>query len=111
MSPASAVGLMQVMPATASSIAASNGLGYSLSNLFDSTLNLASQGHRVVKRRAAARRPLGCNSRQVRPDPVDRKHPVLGDALLRARSAPANREPASLTAIAQHRWPGFPVRR
>lgn len=134
-SPAGAVGLMQVMPATASSIASSNGLGYSLSNLFDPTLNLEFGQSYIEKMRASAytggQLPKVIASYNAGPAPVGRWASIhdKGDPILWIESltywetryyVPAvlrnlwvyeglsNRESDSLKAVAQHRWPAVP---
>ncbi len=137
-SPAGAVGLMQVMPATASSIASANGLGYSLTNLFDPTLNLEFGQSFIERMRRSAytggQLPKVIASYNAGPLPVGRwaAIPDKGDPILWIESIPywetryyvpavmrnlwvyeglANRDTASLTAIAQHRWPAFPAPR
>jgi soluble lytic murein transglycosylase len=134
-SPAGAVGLMQLMPATASSLAKSNGLGYSLSNLFDPSLNLEF-GQSYIEQMNASRVTAGQLPRVIAsynagPSPVGRwaALPGQGDPILWIESIPywetryyvpavmrnlwvynglAQREPESLKAIAQHRWPTLP---
>ena len=135
-SPAGAVGLMQVMPATASSLANSTGLGYSLSNLFDPTLNLEFGQSYIEKMRGMAatggQLPKVIASYNAGPAPVGRwaSIPDKGDPKLWIESlsywetryyVPAvlrnlwvyeglqGRESPSLKALAQHRWPGFAV--
>lgn len=134
-SPAGAVGLMQVMPATASSLANSTGLGYSRANLFEPSLNLEF-GQTFIERmhRSSAtggQLPRVIASYNAGPLPVGRwaALPGQGDPILWIESIPywetryyvpavlrnlwvyeglANREPDSLKAIAQHRWPAVP---
>jgi len=137
-SPAGAVGLMQVMPATAASLANSNGLGYSLSNLFDPTLNLEFGQSFIEKMRSSSNTggqlPKVIAAYNAGPLPVGRwaSIPDQGDPVLWIESltywetryyVPAvmrnlwvyeglqGRESQSLKALAQHRWPGFPVSR
>ncbi|MGI8704724.1 MAG: lytic transglycosylase domain-containing protein [Sphingomicrobium sp.] len=135
-SPVGAVGLMQLMPATASLLAKSNGLGYSLSNLFDPTLNLEFGQSYIEKMRGssvtAGQLPRVIASYNAGPSPVGRwaALPGQGDPILWIESIPywetryyvpavlrnlwvynglAQREPASLKTIAQHRWPSLPT--
>ena len=137
-SPAGAVGLMQVMPATASSIARSNGLGYSQTNLFDPTLNLEFGQSFIEKMRSSANTggqlPKVIAAYNAGPTPVGRWASIAdkGDPVLWIESltywetryyVPAvmrnlwvyeglqGRETQSLKALAQHRWPGFPEAR
>lgn len=134
-SPVGAVGLMQLMPATASSLAKSNGLGYSLSNLFDPTLNLEFGQSYIeqmrVSRATAGQLPRVIASYNAGPSPVGRwaSLPKQDDPILWIESIPywetrfyvpavmrnlwvydglGNREAPSLKAIAQHRWPALP---
>ena len=134
-SPAGAVGLMQLMPATASEIASANGLGYSLTNLFDPTLNLEFGQSYIEKMRNSAytggQLPKVIASYNAGPLPVGRwaAIPDKGDPVLWIESVPYwetryyvpavlrnlwvyeglhNHETSSLKAIAQHRWPTVP---
>ena len=135
-SPVGAVGLMQVMPATASSLARSTGLGYSLNNLFDPALNLEFGQSFIERMRASSatggQLPRVIASYNAGPTPVGRwaALPGQGDPILWIESIPywetryyvpavmrnlwvykglAQREPESLKALAQHRWPAFPT--
>lgn len=135
-SPAGAIGLMQVLPATASAMASTNGLGYSLSNLFDPMMNLEFGQSYIEKMRSSAytggQLPKVIASYNAGPIPVGRwaAIPDKGDPILWIESIPywetryyvpavmrnlwvyeglAQRETPSLKALAQHRWPGFPV--
>jgi soluble lytic murein transglycosylase len=134
-SPAGAVGLMQVMPGTASSIARSNGLGYSLSNLFDPTLNLEFGQSFIEQMRRSSHTggqlPKVIASYNAGPLPVGRwaAIPAQNDPILWIESIPywetrfyvpavlrnlwvyeglQKNETASLMALAQHRWPAVP---
>jgi soluble lytic murein transglycosylase len=135
-SPAGAVGLMQLMPGTASSIARSNGLGYSLSNLFDPTLNLEF-GQSYIEQMRGSRATAGQLPRVIAsynagPLPVGRwaALPKQDDPILWIESIPywetryyvpavlrnlwvykglAQRDTPSLKALAQHRWPSLPT--
>lgn len=134
-SPAGAVGLMQVMPATASMLANANGLGYSSSTLFDPTLNMEFGQSYIEKMRASAytggQLPKVIASYNAGPLPVGRwaAIPDKGDPILWIESVPywetryyvpavmrnlwvyeglKGRESASLAALAQHRWPAVP---
>ena len=106
-SPAGAVGLMQVRPGTAGDTARSRGTAASVSvaslqdplgqhrlrpgvhradPLQQRDPGPASQGYRRLQCRPGARRPLGL-LRPGRSAAVDRKHPLLGDAILRPQRA------------------------
>ena len=135
-SPAGAVGLMQVMPATATSLARSTGLGYSGSSLLDPTLNLEFGQSYLERMRSSAytggQLPKVIASYNAGPLPVGRWAALPGqsDPILWIESIPywetryyvpavmrnlwvyqglAQREPESLKAIAQHRWPAVPA--
>jgi soluble lytic murein transglycosylase len=138
-SPAGAVGLMQVMPGTASSIARTNGLGYSLSNLFDPSLNLEFGQSFIEQMRRSSNTggqlPKVIASYNAGPLPVGRWAAIPAahnDPILWIESIPywetrfyvpavlrnlwvyeglQKPEIESLTAIAQHRWPAVPVPR
>jgi soluble lytic murein transglycosylase-like protein len=137
-SPAGAVGLMQVMPATASTLSRSTGLGYTPASLFDPSLNLEFGQTYIERMRVssvtAGQLPRVIASYNAGPLPVGRwaSLPGQGDPILWIESIPywetryyvpavlrnlwvyeglANREPASLRAIAQHRWPTVPQSR
>jgi soluble lytic murein transglycosylase-like protein len=134
-SPAGAVGLMQVRPGSASDEARDAGLAYSMSALFDPAYNLEfGQSFIERMRRSPYTRdqlPKVIASYNAGPLPVGRwaTIPDKGDPILWIESIPywetryyvpavlrnlwvyeglENREPQSLKAIAQHRWPSFP---
>ena len=106
-SPAGAVGLMQVLPITAQQMSRERAaFPTRRATLTDPRYNLefgqsfiekmrgslgdrrpAAARDRVLQCRPAAGRPLGDDQRQGRSAAVDRVHPLLGDALLRARGA------------------------
>ena len=133
-SPAGAVGLMQVMPATATALANSNGLSYSPSALYDPTQNLEFGQSFIERMRSSAYTggllPKVIASYNAGPLPVGRwaTIPDKGDPILWIESIPywetryyvpavlrnlwvyeglAKRDTPSLRAIAQHRWPGL----
>lgn len=133
-SPVGAVGLMQVMPATASSLSNSTGLGYSHSSLFDPTLNLEFGQSYIEKMRGSAytggHLPKVIASYNAGSLPVGRwaSIPDKGDPILWIESIPywetrfyvpavmrnlwvyegiQGRETPSLKALAQHQWPKF----
>ena len=134
-SPAGAVGLMQVMPGTASGLARSTGLDGSRSSLFDPRLNLEFGQSYIERMRGSAytggQLPKVIASYNAGPLPVGRwaSIPDKGDPILWIESVPywetryyvpavmrnlwvyeglRGREAPSLKAMAQHRWPGFP---
>jgi soluble lytic murein transglycosylase len=134
-SPAGAVGLMQVMPGTASSIARTNGLSHSLSNLFDPSLNLEFGQTFIEQMRRSSNTggqlPRVIASYNAGPAPVGRwaAIPAQNDPILWIESIPFwetrfyvpavlrnlwvyeglhRHEAPSLRAIAQHRWPTVP---
>ncbi len=137
-SPAGAVGLMQVRPGSASDEARAAGLPYSPSALFDPTYNLEFGQSFIERMRRSPytgdQLPKVIASYNAGPLPVGRWATIAdkGDPLLWIESLPywetryyvpavmrnlwvyeglENREPASLKAIAQHRWPAFPTAR
>jgi len=132
-SPAGAVGLMQVMPATASALSRSNGLPYSSSTLFDPVHNLEFGQSFIEKMYRSAYTggllPKVIASYNAGPLPVGRWATIAdkGDPILWIESIPywetryyvpavlrnlwvyeglAKRDTPSLKAIVQHRWPG-----
>lgn len=134
-SPAGAVGLMQVRPGSASDEAAAAGLPYSLSALFDPTYNLEFGQSFIERMRRSANTggqlPKVIAAYNAGPVPVGRwaAIPDKGDPVLWIESLTywetryyvpavlrnlwvyeglANRESLSLKALAQHRWPAFP---
>ncbi|QNM83397.1 lytic transglycosylase domain-containing protein [Sphingomonas sabuli] len=134
-SPAGAVGLMQVMPGTAASLARSNGLGYSSSTLYDPTQNMEYGQSYIEKMRASSytggQLPKVIASYNAGPLPVGRwaAIPDRGDPLLWIESVPywetryyipavmrnlwvyeglKGRDSESLKAVVQHRWPAVP---
>jgi soluble lytic murein transglycosylase-like protein len=135
-SSAGAVGLMQVLPSTASAIADQDGLGYSLSNLFSPTLNLEFGQSFIERMRRSSstggQLPKVIASYNAGPQPVGRwaSIPDKGDPILWIESIPYwetryyvpavmrnlwvyqgldGEDQASLAALAQHRWPAFPA--
>jgi soluble lytic murein transglycosylase len=132
-----AVGLMQVRPTTASEIAYQEGLGYSRENLFSPTLNLEFGQTYIERMRnsssTAGQLPKVIASYNAGPLPVGRWATIQdkGDPILWIESVPywetryyvpavmrnmwvyeglRGEDQASLKALAQHRWPGFPAR-
>ena len=135
-SPAGAVGLMQVMPTTAPEMARANGIPYSSgSNLHDPKLNIAlGQGFIEKIRAMGATRgqlPKVIAAYNAGPTPVARWAWLdRGDPLLWIESIPywetryyvpavfrnmwvyqglGGAEASTLSALAQHRWPAFPT--
>jgi soluble lytic murein transglycosylase-like protein len=135
-SPAGAVGLMQVLPVTASQMSRVNGVP--ATNLFDPTSNLAfGQSFIETMRSSSATQgqlPKVIAAYNAGPLPVARWSATLGtgDPLLWIESIPywetryyvpavfrnlwvyqglAGAETPTLSAIAQHRWPAFPAAR
>lgn len=134
-SPIGAVGLLQVRPGTASDMARAAGLPYSSSLLFDPAYNL-EYGQSFIERMRASRATGGQLPRVIAsynagPLPVGRWAALPGqsDPILWIESIPywetryyvpavlrnlwvyeglAQRDAASLRAMAQHRWPAFP---
>lgn len=132
-SPAGAVGLMQVLPTTASAMARVNGV--SSSNLFEPTSNIEhGQSFIETMRRSGATQgqlPKIIAAYNAGPLPVARwSYLAPGDPLLWIESIPywetryyvpavfrnlwvyqglANAETPTLSALAQHRWPAFPA--
>jgi len=137
-SSAGAVGLMQVLPSTASAIADQEGVGYSRENLFSPTLNLEFGQSFIERMRNSANTggqlPKVIASYNAGPLPVGRWTSIddKGDPLLWIESIPYwetryyvpavmrnlwvyegldGEDQSSLKALAQHRWPPFPARR
>jgi len=135
-SPAGAVGLMQVLPGSASDEAAAAGLPYSPAALFDPAYNLEFGQSFIERMRSSPytgdQLPKVIASYNAGPLPVGRwaTIPDKGDPILWIESIPywetryyvpavmrnlwvyeglAQHATPSLKAIAQHRWPGFPV--
>ncbi len=134
-SPAGAVGLMQVRPGTAEDMARARGLAYSRGALTDPRMNLEfGQSFIELMRRSpgtAGQLPRIIASYNAGPVPVARwaAIPDRGDPLLWIESIPywetryyvpavlrnmwvyqglARTETPTLRAMAQHRWPAFP---
>jgi soluble lytic murein transglycosylase-like protein len=137
-SPAGAVGLMQVRPGSASDEAEDAGMAFSPSSLFDPRYNLEFGQSFIERMRRSPytgdQLPKVIASYNAGPVPVGRwaTIPDKGDPLLWIESIPywetryyvpavmrnlwvyeglAGHDTPSLKAIAQHRWPGFPVAR
>jgi soluble lytic murein transglycosylase-like protein len=137
-SPAGAVGLMQVRPGSASDEAAAAGLPYSPASLFDPTYNLEFGQSFIERMRRSPNTgdqlPRVIASYNAGPVPVGRwaSIPDKGDPVLWIESIPywetryyvpavmrnlwvyqgLSGEPqVSLKSLAQHRWPGFPPSR
>ncbi|HET9810920.1 MAG TPA: lytic transglycosylase domain-containing protein [Sphingomicrobium sp.] len=137
-SPAGAVGLLQVRPGTASDMAAAAGLPYSSSALYDPRYNLEFGQSFIERLRSSsatgAQLPKVIASYNAGPVPVGRWAYIQdkGDPILWIESVPywetryyvpavmrnlwvyeglGNRPSPSLTALAQHRWPAFPSAR
>ena len=133
-SPAGAVGLMQVRPGTAGDFARARGV--SLGNLADPVINLEyGQSFIEMMRGKAATRgqlPRIIAAYNAGPVPVDRWNSIndKGDPLLWIESLPywetryyvpavmrnmwvyegmVGTPQTTLTAVAQHKWPGFPI--
>ena len=132
-SPAGAVGLMQVLPTTANAMARVNGV--SSANLFDPTSNIEhGQSFIETMRRSGATQgqlPKVIAAYNAGPLPVARwSYMAPSDPLLWIESIPywetryyvpavfrnlwvyqglANAEMPTLSALAQHRWPAFPT--
>jgi soluble lytic murein transglycosylase-like protein len=133
-STAGAVGLMQVLPSTASAIAYQDGLGYSRENLFSPTLNLEFGQSFIERMRRSAytggQLPKVIASYNAGPLPVGRWAAIQdkGDPILWIESIPywetryyvpavmrnlwvyeglEGEEQNSLKAMAQHRWPAL----
>ncbi len=134
-SPAGAVGLMQVLPTSASAEAAAAGLPFSSSALYDPRYNLEFGQSYIERMRSSSYTggllPKVIASYNAGPLPVGRwaTIPDKGDPLLWIESIPywetryyvpavmrnlwvyeglSREEQASLKAVAQHRWPGVP---
>ena len=137
-STAGAVGLMQVLPSTASAIAYQDGIGYSRENLFSPTLNLEFGQSFIERMRRSAytggQLPKVIASYNAGPLPVGRWATIQdkGDPVLWIESIPywetryyvpavmrnlwvyeglEGEDQDSLKAMAQHRWPAFPTGR
>jgi soluble lytic murein transglycosylase-like protein len=137
-STAGAVGLMQVLPSTASAIAYQDGLGYSRENLFSPTLNLEFGQSFIERMRRSAytggQLPKVIASYNAGPLPVGRWAAIQdkGDPILWIESIPywetryyvpavmrnlwvyeglEEEDQASLKAMAQHRWPALQASR
>ncbi len=134
-SPAGAVGLMQVLPTTATQMARRN--GYDAGSLFDPTANIEyGQSFIETMRVSGATQgqlPKVIAAYNAGPLPVSRwAYMAPSDPLLWIESIPywetryyvpsvfrnlwvyqglANAETPTLTALAQHRWPAFPTSR
>ncbi len=137
-SPADAVGLMQVRPGTAQDMARARNLPYSRASLTDPSYNLEfGQSFIELMRRSSAtggQLPRMVAAYNAGPVPVGRWAAIAGqgDPLLWIESIPywetrfyvpavfrnmwvyqglAKAEAPTLSAMAQHRWPAFPARR
>jgi soluble lytic murein transglycosylase-like protein len=137
-SPADAVGLMQVRPGTAQDMARARNLPYSRASLTDPSYNLEfGQSFIELMRRSSAtggQLPRMVAAYNAGPTPVARwaAIPGQGDPLLWIESIPywetryyvpavfrnmwvyqglAKAEAPTLRAMAQHRWPAFPAPR
>ncbi|QIL02473.1 lytic transglycosylase domain-containing protein [Sphingomonas sinipercae] len=133
---AGAVGLMQVLPVTAASVAARNGIPYSPDALYDAAYNLEFGQSFIERMRGSAvtggHLPKVIASYNAGPLPVGRWAAIPGghDPSLWMESIPywetryyvpavlrnlwvyeglAGKDTPTLSAIAQHRWPEFPV--
>jgi soluble lytic murein transglycosylase-like protein len=136
-SSAGAVGLMQVLPSTASTIAYQEGIGFSRENLFSPTLNLEFGQSFIERMRSSAstggQLPKVIASYNAGPLPVGRWASIndQGDPITWIESIPywetryyvpavmrnlwvyeglSGEDQTSLKALAQHRWPPFPAR-
>jgi len=134
-SPAGAVGLMQVRPGSASDEASAAGMSFSPSSLYDPSYNLEFGQSFIERMRRSAytgdQLPKVIASYNAGPLPVGRwaTIPDKGDPLLWIESIPywetryyvpavmrnlwvyeglGNEPQPSLKSLAQHRWPGFP---
>jgi soluble lytic murein transglycosylase len=135
-SPAGAVGLMQVMPATGAAMAAQNGLPFSRAALVDPAYNM-EYGQSFIERMRGSGATQGQLPRVIAAYnagalPVGRWLfiPDKGDPMLWIESISywetryyvpavlrnlwvyqglAGSEPPTLKAMAQHRWPAFPT--
>jgi soluble lytic murein transglycosylase-like protein len=137
-SPAGAVGLMQVRPGSASDEAAAAGLPFTQSALYDPSYNLEFGQSYIERMRSSAYTggllPKVIASYNAGPLPVGRwaTIPDKGDPLLWIESIPywetryyvpavmrnlwvyeglSQEQQPSLEALAQHRWPGVPAAR
>jgi len=134
-SPAGAVGLMQVLPVTASQMSRRNGV--SAANLFEPAANMA-HGQSFIEAMHGSSATQGQLPKIIAaynagPLPVARWSAMaMSDPVLWIESIPywetryyvpavfrnlwvyqglAGAQPTTLTALAQHRWPAFPTRR
>jgi soluble lytic murein transglycosylase-like protein len=137
-SPAGAVGLMQVRPGSASDEAIAAGMAFSPSSLYDPSYNLEFGQSFIERMRRSSytgdQLPKVIASYNAGPLPVGRwaTIPDKGDPLLWIESIPywetryyvpavmrnlwvyeglGNEPQPSLKSLAQHRWPGFPATR
>jgi soluble lytic murein transglycosylase-like protein len=137
-SPAGAVGLMQVRPGSASDEAAAAGLPFSPGSLYDPTYNLEFGQSFIERMRSSAYTggllPKVIASYNAGPLPVGRWATIAdkGDPVLWIESLPywetryyvpavmrnlwvyqglKSEDQASLRALAQHRWPGLQTQR
>jgi soluble lytic murein transglycosylase-like protein len=137
-SPAGAVGLMQVRPGSASDEASAAGMPFAPSSLYDPSYNLEFGQSFIERMRRSAytgdQLPKVIASYNAGPLPVGRwaTIPDKGDPLLWIESIPywetryyvpavmrnlwvyeglGNEAQPSLRSLAQHRWPGFPAGR
>ncbi|MDQ3479455.1 MAG: lytic transglycosylase domain-containing protein [Pseudomonadota bacterium] len=137
-SPIGATGLLQVRPGTASDMARAAGLPYSPASLFDPRYNLEFGQSFIERLRASSatrnQLPKVIASYNAGPVPVARWASIQdrGDPVLWIESIPywetryyvpavmrnlwvyeglGGRPAASLSALAQHRWPPFPTAR
>ena len=137
-SPADAVGLMQVRPGTAQDMARARNLPYSRASLTDPSYNLEfGQSFIELMRQSSStggQLPRMVAAYNAGPTPVGRWAAIAGqgDPLLWIESIPywetrfyvpavlrnmwvyqglAKTEMPTLSAMAQHRWPAFPARR
>ena len=135
-SPANAVGLMQVLPTTAELVARNRGVPYSRSTLTDPKMNLEFGQSFIEMMRGnsgtAGQLPRVIASYNAGPLPVARWAAIndKGDPLLWVESIPYwetryyvpsvlrnmwvyqglnNHEALTLKAMAEHRWPSFPT--
>lgn len=135
-SPAGAVGLLQVRPGTASDMAATAGLAYSPAALYDPVYNLEFGQSFIERMRSSSstggQLPKVIASYNAGPLPVGRWAYIQdkGDPVLWIESIPywetryyvpavlrnlwvyeglEHKDQSSLKALAQHRWPAFPA--
>jgi len=135
-SPAGAVGLLQVRPGTASDMAVAAGLAYSPAALYDPVYNLEFGQSFIERMRSSSstggQLPKVIASYNAGPVPVGRWAYIQdkGDPVLWIESIPywetryyvpavmrnlwvyeglEHKDQSSLKALAQHRWPAFPA--